>query len=75
LIDHNLKKSGYDAKIIHIIHDEVIVEARADIADEVAMTVKKCMESAMEKRVPEVPFIVEPEIRKTWGEPSDEFSI
>ena len=27
-----------------------------------------CMESAMEKMVPEVPFTVESEVRKTWGD-------
>jgi DNA polymerase I len=66
-LDHQLKNSGYDAKIIHILHDEVIVEAREDIAEDVKGIVKRCMESAMGKMVPGVPFIVEPRIRNTWG--------
>jgi hypothetical protein len=44
----------------------VIVEARTDIADSVAVTVKDCMEKAFADILPEVPFIVEPEIRDSW---------
>ena len=58
---------GQDARIVHILHDEVIVEARADIVDSVSMTVKDCVEKAFGDILPEVPFVVEPEIRKSWG--------
>lgn len=56
-----------DARIVHIVHDEVIVEAQEEIAEEVSDIVKICMDSALERLVPEVPFVVEPEIRETWG--------
>jgi len=49
------------------LHDEVIVEAKADIADEVAKIVKTCMEGAFNEILPELPFKVEPEIRDSWG--------
>jgi DNA polymerase I len=55
-----------DARIVHIIHDEVIVEARENVAEHVKGIVKKCMESAMEEMVPEVPFSVEPENGRNW---------
>jgi len=58
---------GQDARIVHILHDEVIVEARTDIVDFVAVTVKNCMEKAFNDILPEVPFVVEPEIRDSWG--------
>jgi DNA polymerase I-like protein with 3'-5' exonuclease and polymerase domains len=45
----------------------VIVEAKADIADDVAKIVKTCMEDVFEKLIPNVPFKVEPEIRDSWG--------
>ena len=63
-IDQHL--GSRDAKIVHILHDEVIVEVRQDIANDVATIVKKCMEMAFSKILHEVPFIVEPEIRDRW---------
>ena len=65
-LDEKLKDS--DAQIVHILHDEVIVEANADIADDVAKIVKVCMENAFEKLIPDVPFKVKPVIRDSWGD-------
>ena len=64
-MDKKLKDS--DAQIVHILHDEVIVEAKVDIADDVAKIVKTCMENAFEKLLPDVPFRVEPEVKDSWG--------
>ena len=67
LINLDRQLDGQDARIVHILHDEVIVEARTDIVDFVAVTVKNCMEKAFNDILPEVPFVVEPEIRDSWG--------
>jgi DNA polymerase-1 len=67
LINLDGQIAGKDARIVHILHDEVILEARADIADSVAVTVKNCMEKAFNDILLEVPFVVEPEIRDSWG--------
>ena len=64
-LDEKLK--DLDAQIVHILHDEVIVEAKADIADDVAKIVKICMEGAFNEILAAVPFKVEPEIRDSWG--------
>jgi len=64
-LDEKLKDS--DAQIVHILHDEVIVEAKVDIADDVVKIVKTCMEAAFSKLFPNVPFEVKPEIRDTWS--------
>jgi DNA polymerase-1 len=67
LIDLNDLLAGKDARVVHILHDEVIVEATVDIVDSVAVTVKDCMEKAFNDILPEVPFVVKPEIRDSWG--------
>jgi len=67
LLDLDQKLEGLDARIVHIIHDEIIVEAREDIVDEVSKMVKECMEKAYEKMLPTCPFLVEPKITDTWG--------
>ena len=67
LIKLDGKLSGLDAKIVHILHDEIIVEAKDDIADAVAVTVKNCMERAFINMLPGVPFVVVPEVKDSWG--------
>jgi hypothetical protein len=49
-----LKRSYRPARILN----SDIIEARDDIADDVSRIVKKCMESAMEEMVPEVPYYI-----------------
>jgi DNA polymerase I-like protein with 3'-5' exonuclease and polymerase domains len=56
-----------DARIVHILHDEVIVEAKDDIVDAVTEIVKKCMEGAFKETLPLVPFVVEPVVKEGWG--------
>ena len=70
LIDIDRQLNGQDARIVHILHDEVIVEARTDIAESVAVTVKYCLEKAFSDILPEVPFVVEPKIMDSWGDGS-----
>jgi DNA polymerase I len=56
-----------DAGIVHILHDEVIVEAREDIVDGVAMAVGNCMEQAFKGILPDVPMVVGPVVKDSWG--------
>jgi DNA polymerase-1 len=67
LLDLDKKLEELDARIVHIIHDEIIVEAREDIVDEVSKLVKECMEKAYEKMLPNCPFLVEPKVTDSWG--------
>ena len=67
LIELDDQLSGQDARIVHIIHDEVIVETRENIADEVALIVKNCMEQAFKDILPEVSMVVEPVVKDSWG--------
>jgi DNA polymerase I-like protein with 3'-5' exonuclease and polymerase domains len=61
------KLNGLDARIVHTQHDEIIVEARDDIADQVQRMVKDSMEKALEKIIPEVPFVAEIRVAEAWG--------
>jgi DNA polymerase-1 len=66
LIHISEKLNGLDARIVHARHDEIIVEAREDLADQVQAIVKESMEEAFKKIIPEVTFIVEPKIADSW---------
>jgi DNA polymerase I-like protein with 3'-5' exonuclease and polymerase domains len=50
---------GTYAHIVQLLHDEIILEARDAIADQVQAIVRESMEEALERIIPEVPFAVE----------------
>jgi DNA polymerase-1 len=56
-----------DARVVNTLHDEIIIEARDGIEDQVREIVKECMERSFEQIIPEVPFVVEPKIADSWG--------
>ena len=64
-LDDKLADQG--ARIVHILHDEVIVEAKEAIADSVAVIVGRYMEQAFKDMLPGVAMVVGPGIRDTWG--------
>ena len=66
LIELDKQLVGQNVSIVHVLHDEVIVEAREGIADVVAVTVKDIMEQAFNRMLPDVPMIVKPVIGDSW---------
>jgi DNA polymerase I-like protein with 3'-5' exonuclease and polymerase domains len=54
------------AQIVNIIHDEIVVEADADQAEEIAEKVERTMRVAGEEYVKTVPVKVETEIADEW---------
>jgi len=61
------KLRDLDARIVHILHDEIIVETKEEIAGHVEDIVKGCMESAFEQLKLGVLMIAEPYIGDAWG--------
>jgi DNA polymerase-1 len=57
---------GTNAQIVNIIHDEIVVEADADEAQDVALRVERSMVAAGEEYVKTVPVKVETEIADEW---------
>lgn len=57
---------GTNAQIVNIIHDEIVVEADADEAEDVALKVERAMGAAGEEYVKTVPVKVETEIADEW---------
>ena len=55
-----------NAQIVNIIHDEIVVEADAGEAEEVAKKVERAMCVAGEEYVKTVPVKVETEIADDW---------
>jgi len=66
LIKVDEKLRNFDAHIVLTVHDEIVVEARKDVADEVAVIVERCMVEAYEELFADTKFAVDVEIRDTW---------
>ena len=62
-VDNALRKSGYDARLILQVHDELIVECHKDCRDEVLAMLKREMENAATFSVP---MLVEAKWGKDW---------
>jgi DNA polymerase I len=60
------KLRGTSARIINMIHDEIVVEADADQAQEIGRVVEDAMCKAGEEYVKKVPVKVETEVADEW---------
>ncbi len=60
-----LKEAGLDAHLILQVHDELIVEAREDVAEHAAKVLQEAMESVISL---DVPLVAEARIGKSWSE-------
>jgi DNA polymerase-1 len=50
------------------IHDEILVEAPENTAEQVKLVMELTMIEAMQEFVPTVPIVVEIKVRRTWSE-------
>jgi DNA polymerase I len=57
---------GTTASVVNVVHDEIVVEADADAAEEVAGTVEAAMCAAGEEYVKKVPVKVESQVADEW---------
>lgn len=62
-VDQTLRQSGLDARLLLQVHDELIVEARQDQAQEAKQILQACMERAAQLSVPLLADVGE---GKTW---------
>ncbi len=62
-VDRRMKDEGLDARLILQVHDELIVEAPAYEAMQVAMILQEEMEKAVELKVP---LVAEASVGETW---------
>jgi DNA polymerase-1 len=60
-----IKKRNDGAYILIQVHDEIVMEAPEEYADDYRVILQNCMENAVKLRVP---LIAEAVIGNTWGE-------
>jgi DNA polymerase-1 len=64
-VDGWLSKSGFDARMLLQVHDEIVLEVDENFVGQVALGVREMMESVAGF---EVPLVVDVEEGKNWGE-------
>jgi DNA polymerase I-like protein with 3'-5' exonuclease and polymerase domains len=64
LLDEALVES--DARLVNSIHDELVVECAADVADEARERVEHCMEAAGREYIKSIPVVVESVVAESW---------
>ncbi len=62
-VARRLEESGLDARLLLQVHDELLIEAHKDCAEDVKRLLVECMESAADFSVP---LSVEANIGRTW---------
>ena len=64
------REQKMDARVVHMIHDEIIVEARTDLVDEVKLLLPDIMTRAFVEVLPNAPVknLIEVSASKCWGE-------
>ncbi|MBN9392099.1 MAG: hypothetical protein J0I20_28940 [Chloroflexi bacterium] len=61
------KLSGYDARVVNTVHDEIVVEVREDQAEEVCKLVEHEMIRAAMEVVREVPMVADAKVGDYWS--------
>ncbi|MNH00399.1 DNA polymerase I [compost metagenome] len=64
-VDNWLSESGLDARVILQVHDELVLEVREALVEQVKSEIRACMSSAAEL---EVPLLVEVGVGSNWDE-------
>lgn len=59
---------GFDAKILATVHDEIVLEAHEDIAEEVSHILTKTMVEAGEYFIKRVPMVASANIGNSWAD-------
>lgn len=61
-----IEDNDKQAKLIAVIHDEMLVECHKDISDEMANVVENSMVDAFNHYCPDIPMAVKPEVGTHW---------
>jgi DNA polymerase I len=67
LVDQKFRELRLDAHLVLTMHDEVVVEVKAEVAEALRVIVEDCMMEAFKEMVPEMPFELDMRIADSWS--------
>jgi len=65
-IKEKIDSKGWDAKLINVVHDEILIEAKEEQAETVARSLEEEMCKAFNYYAPSVPMVAKAEIDDCW---------
>lgn len=72
IIEIDKRVTSDDVRLLLTVHDEVVLEVKNSLVDEVTKKVKKIMEEVIKLKVP---VVVDVKVGKNWGEMGDQLGI
>ena len=66
-LDRKFRELGLNAHLILTVHDEILVEVKADVVEEVKAVIEDCLKNAFREMVPGMPFEMDMRIADPWG--------
>ncbi len=67
MFDVELRKHRLDAKLVNLVHDEIVVECPSEIAKEVKECLERAMETAGKVALRDIPVEAESTISESWS--------
>ena len=67
MLHKRLKEYGNKARVINVVHDELVLEVTPDLVSEVKEVLERSMIEGMEAYVKDVPIVVEAVTGATWA--------
>jgi DNA polymerase I-like protein with 3'-5' exonuclease and polymerase domains len=66
-LDREFRRLGFDAHLVLILYDEIVVEAKEEVAEEVQEIIADCLKKAFKEIVPTMPFELDMRIQESCG--------
>jgi DNA polymerase-1 len=66
-MDREFRKLGLDAHLVMTLYDEIVVEVREEVVEEMQGIIEECLMDAFKEIVPNMPFELDMRIADSWG--------
>ncbi len=66
MFDVDMKRKGIEARIVNLVHDEIVVECKKEVAEEVRRSLESAMKHAGSIVLRQVPVEAESEVNERW---------
>jgi DNA polymerase-1 len=65
-LGREFRERGLDAHLVLTLYDEIVVEAKEDVVEEVQGIIGDCLKEAFKEIVPDMPFKLDMRIADSW---------
>jgi DNA polymerase I-like protein with 3'-5' exonuclease and polymerase domains len=66
-LDRRFQEIGLDARLVLTLFDEIVVEVKEEVVEEVDGIIEECLKGAFMEITPNMPFELDMRIADSWG--------